>query len=55
MASEPLNLAGYLDNRAEGVPPLKQTWHGSEGSIYYLMSEKEQRNFRRRRKRFIWN
>lgn len=38
--SEPLILAGYLDNRAEGFPTLRQTWHGSEGSMYYLMSEK---------------
>lgn len=33
-------LAGYLDNQAEGFPPLRQTWHGSDGTIYYLMSEK---------------
>lgn len=38
--SESLVLAGYLDNRAEGFPPLRQTWHGAEGTIYYLMSEK---------------
>lgn len=33
-------LSGYLDNRAEGFPDVRQTWHGSEGSIYFLISEK---------------
>lgn len=33
-------LSGYLDNRAEGFPDIRQTWHGSEGSIYFLISEK---------------
>lgn len=33
-------LSGYLDNRAEGFPAIRQTWHGSEGSIYFLISEK---------------
>lgn len=32
-------LSGYLDNRAEGFPDIRQTWHGSEGSIYFLISE----------------
>ena len=32
-------LSGYLDNRAEGFPDVRQTWHGSEGSIYFLISE----------------
>lgn len=38
--SETFYLSGYLDNRAEGFPPIRQTWHGSEGMIYYLVSEK---------------
>lgn len=38
--SEALTLAGYLDNRAKGFPPFRQTWHGADGTIYYLMSEK---------------
>lgn len=33
-------LSGYLDNRAEGFPAIRQTWHGREGSIYFLISEK---------------
>ena len=33
-------LSGYLDNQAEGFPDVRQTWHGSEGSIYFLISEK---------------
>ena len=33
-------LSGYLDNRAEGFPDIRQTWHGKEGSIYFLISEK---------------
>ena len=33
-------LSGYLDNRAEGFPDIRQTWHGSEGIIYFLISEK---------------
>lgn len=39
--SETFTLSGYLDNRAEGFPQIRQTWHGSEGSsVYYLISEK---------------
>lgn len=34
------HLSGYLDNRREGFPCIRQTWHGSEGSIYYLISGK---------------
>ena len=33
-------LSGYLDNRAEGFPDVRQTWHGSEVIIYFLISEK---------------
>lgn len=33
-------LSGYLDNQAEGFPEIHQTWHGAEGDIYYLISEK---------------
>ncbi len=33
-------LSGYLDNQAEGFPEIHQTWHGAEGDIYYLVSEK---------------
>ena len=33
-------LSGYLGNRAEGFPDIRQTWHGSEGIIYFLISEK---------------
>ena len=38
--SETLTLSGYLDNREEGFPRIRQTWHGSEGTVYYLISEK---------------
>lgn len=37
--SEVFSLCGYLDNRAEGFPAIRQTWHGPEGLIYYLISE----------------
>ncbi len=36
---EIFSLCGYLDNRAEGFPRIRQTWHGSEGLIYFLISE----------------
>ncbi len=32
-------LCGYLDNRAEDFPNLRQTWHGDEGIVYFLISE----------------
>lgn len=38
--SETFVLSGYMDNRAEGFPHIRQTWHGAEGTIYYLISEK---------------
>lgn len=38
--SPDFSLSGYLDNRAEEFPHIRQTWHGAEGSIYYLISEK---------------
>ena len=38
--SERFELSGYLDNRLEGFPHIRQTWHGAEGTIYYLISEK---------------
>lgn len=38
--SETFLLSGYLDNQAEGFPNIRQTWHGREGDIYYLISEK---------------
>lgn len=37
--SETFRISGYLDNQAEGFPHIRQTWHGSEGDIYYLISE----------------
>lgn len=37
--SETFQLCGYLDNRAEGFPNIRQTWHGAEGVVYYLVSE----------------
>ena len=38
--SEDFTLCGYLDNRREDFPKIRQTWHGSEGSMYFLISEK---------------
>lgn len=38
--SEEFTLCGYLDNRTEGFPDIRQTWHGAEGSLYFLISEK---------------
>lgn len=39
-SSEEFRLCGYLDNRAEDFPHISQTWHGSEGQMYFLISEK---------------
>lgn len=36
--SDMFTLSGYLDNRAEGFPDIRQTWHGAEGMVYYLIS-----------------
>ncbi len=38
--SDEFMLCGYLDNRAEGIPQIRQNWQGGEGMIYYLISEK---------------
>lgn len=48
-------LSGYLDNRAEGFPDVRQTWHGSEGSIYFLISENGFAKIPTEKRRFIWN
>ena len=37
--SETFRICGYLDNQKEGFPKIRQTWHGAEGMIYYLISE----------------
>ncbi len=36
--SDTFTLCGYLDNRAEDFPDIRQTWHGAEGTVYYLIS-----------------
>ena len=38
--SETFTLCGYLDNRTDDFPAIRQTWHGAEGSLYFLISEK---------------
>ena len=38
--SETFTLCGYLDNRMDDFPDIRQTWHGAEGSLYFLISEK---------------
>ncbi|MDD3402079.1 MAG: ABC transporter permease [Hespellia sp.] len=38
--SDTFTLSGYLDNQAEGFPKIRQTWHGGEGNLYFLISEK---------------
>ena len=38
--SEMFTLSGYLDNRTDDFPDIRQTWHGAEGSLYFLISEK---------------
>ena len=38
--SETFTLCGYLDNRMDDFPAIRQTWHGAEGSLYFLISEK---------------
>ena len=45
-------LSGYLDNQAEGFPEIHQTWHGAEGDIYYLVSEKGFSRLSTKRKTF---
>ena len=37
--SEEFSLCGYLDNQADDFPDIRQTWHGSEGNLYFLISE----------------
>lgn len=45
-------LSGYLDNQADGFPEIHQTWHGAEGDIYYLVSEKGFNRLSTKRKTF---
>lgn len=45
-------LSGYLDNQADGFPEIHQTWHGAEGDIYYLVSEKGFSRLSTKRKTF---
>ena len=45
-------LSGYLDNQADGFPDIHQTWHGAEGDIYYLVSEKGFSRLSTKRKTF---
>lgn len=45
-------LSGYLDNPADGFPEIHQTWHGAEGDIYYLVSEKGFNRLPTKRKTF---
>ena len=39
-SSEIFRLSGYLDNRGKDFPKIRQTWHGSEANLYFLISEK---------------
>lgn len=39
-SSEMFKLCGYLDGRSEKFPEIDQSWHGAEGSLYFLISEK---------------
>lgn len=45
-------LSGYLDNQADDFPEIHQTWHGAEGDIYYLVSEKGFNRLPTKRKTF---
>ena len=45
-------LSGYLDNQADGFPEIHQAWHGAEGDIYYLVSEKGFNRLSTKRKTF---
>ena len=45
-------LSGYLDNQADGFPEIHQTWHGAEGDIYYMVSEKGFNRLPTKRKTF---
>ena len=45
-------LSGYLDNQGDGFPEIHQTWHGAEGDIYYLVSEKGFNRLSTKRKTF---
>ena len=45
-------LSGYLDNQADGFPKIHPTWHGAEGDIYYLVSEKGFNRLSTKRKTF---
>lgn len=39
-SSETFALCGYLDRQGEGFPQIHQSWHGAEGSLYFLISAK---------------
>lgn len=39
-SSDTFLLSGYLDNQGEGFPKIRQTWHGAECNLYFLISEK---------------
>lgn len=52
MPSTEYTLSGYLDNQADGFPEIHQTWHGAEGDIYYLVSEKGFNRLSTKRKTF---
>lgn len=39
-SSEMFKLCGYLDSQHEQFPKIHQSWHGAEGSLYFLISEK---------------
>lgn len=45
-------LSGYLDNQGDDFPEIHQTWHGAEGDIYYLVSEKGFNRLPTKRKTF---
>lgn len=37
--SEVFKLCGYLDSHMDNFPEIHQSWHGAEGSLYFLISE----------------
>lgn len=39
-SSEMFKLCGYLDSQNDDFPEIDQSWHGAEGSLYFLISEK---------------
>ncbi len=48
--SETFTLCGYLDRQSDNFPEIHQSWHGREGSLYYLSVRKAFKRYRLRKR-----